>query len=171
MPDRRWWNGDVSNPFIPFMKLLLLRHADADTEADSDLARPLSEKGHRQAKEVAQFLKNHSARPQIILSSTAVRAAQTAKPVAEALGVDCIPCEWARPGMPPDEALQELYPYAQFKDVLLVGHQPDLGALAARLIGLPQPARLHVRKSSIIQLTLTSPASAILEALIPCNLM
>jgi phosphohistidine phosphatase SixA len=73
--------------------------------------------------------------------------------------------------MPPDEALQELQPYNQFKEVLLVGHQPDLGMLAARLLGLPQPARIHVRKASLIQLTLTSPSSALLEALIPCNLM
>jgi hypothetical protein len=43
--------------------------------------------------------------------------------------------------------------------------------LAARLLGLPQPARIHVRKASLIQLTLTSPSSALLEALIPCNLM
>jgi phosphohistidine phosphatase len=139
--------------------------------AASDTARPLSEKGHHQAQQVAQFLNEHPSRPKIILTSTARRAAETAQPIAELLGIECIPCGWARPGMPPDEALQELQPYNQFKEVLLVGHQPDLGMLAARLLGLPQPARIHVRKASLIQLTLTSPSSALLEALIPCNLM
>ena len=152
------------------MKLLLLRHADADMPAASDLARPLSEKGHKQAQELARFLKAYSIQPKIIITSTATRAIETAKPIAAALRIESIPCNWARPGMPPDEALHELQPYSQFKEVLLVGHQPDLGTLAARLIGLPQPARLHIRKASLIHLNLTSPSSAMLEALIPCLL-
>ncbi|MEI6713576.1 MAG: histidine phosphatase family protein [Verrucomicrobiota bacterium] len=152
------------------MKLLLVRHADADVPAETDAARPLSEKGHKQAQQVANFLKSYPLAPQLVLSSTAIRAAETAQPIARALGIDVIPCGWARPGMLPDEAIQELQPYARFKELVLVGHQPDLALLTARLIGLPQPARVHVRKASIIHLNLTSPSSALLEALIPCHL-
>ena len=153
------------------MRLFLLRHADAEAHANSDLERPLSEKGHRQAKDIAAFLKRLKTPPQIVLSSPALRAMQTAEPVAGALGVECVPCSWARPGMSAGDALYELPAYASFQEVLLVGHQPDLGMLAARLIGAPDPARIHVRKASLLQLTMTAPNGALLEALIPCHLM
>lgn len=153
------------------MRLFLLRHADAEAHAASDLERPLSEKGLRQAKDIAAFLKRLKTPPKIVLSSPALRAQQTAQPVAAALGVECILCTWARPGMGTEDALQEIPAYAPFQEVLLVGHQPDLGMLAARLIGAPDPARIHVRKASLLQLTMTAPTGALLEALIPCHLM
>ncbi|MEY5027139.1 MAG: phosphohistidine phosphatase SixA [Verrucomicrobiota bacterium] len=151
------------------MRLFLLRHADADTLAATDAQRPLSDLGRRQAESVAQALKNHASRPKLILTSPTVRTMQTAETVASHLSAQVIPCEWARPGMPPEEALLEIAPYAGFKEVMLVGHQPDLALLAARLIGLPQPTRIQVRKATLLLFTFTSPANAILEALIPCN--
>lgn len=152
------------------MKLLLLRHADAEAFAESDEARPLSEKGRLQALEVARLLQNYTVRPKLILTSPATRTRETAAPIASLLGVESIPCPWARCGMPPEEAMLELAGYAPFGKVLLVGHQPDLGMLASRLIGLPQPARFHVGKATLVHLNLTTTSSALLEALIPCHL-
>jgi phosphohistidine phosphatase len=153
------------------MELQLLRHADAEMHAPSDLERPLSEKGRRQAAEVARFLREHLTAPVRILTSPALRTVQTAEIVGAALGVEVIRCPWALPGMGVEEALLSLNDYMQLKRVMLVGHQPDLGDLIASLLGMPQSAQLHVRKASLAQLTLFGTNSARLEAFIPCKLM
>ena len=56
------------------MLLYLLRHADADTPAPSDDARPLSEKGIDQAKKVARFCEAHDMQLSLILTSPLRRA-------------------------------------------------------------------------------------------------
>ncbi len=153
------------------MELMILRHADASFDAPSDFERRLSEKGMRQAQEVAGFLKTHHCKPDIVLTSPAVRARTTAEVVARELRIELIECTWAVPGMDADEAIQELRSYSRFERVLLVGHQPDLGELTARLIGNPHSERLHVRKATLIHLRMQGIESATLEAFIPCRLM
>lgn len=153
------------------MDLLLLRHADALDHASSDLARPLSEKGHRQAKKVAQHLAGSKLKPELILSSPAVRTLETAQPVGEALGLSVLPCPWAQPGMHPEDALSALKDYRGFDCVLLVGHQPDISFLAARLLGHNYPERLHVTKASLMHLHLFSNEAAELKSFLPCNLI
>jgi phosphohistidine phosphatase len=152
-------------------ELQLLRHADAEVHAATDLERPLSEKGRRQAAEVARFLSEHPTVPELILTSTALRTVQTAEIIGKALQVDCVPCPWALPGMGVEEALYELKAYGRLKRVMLVGHQPDLGELIAFLLGMPQAVRVHVRKASLAQLTLIGAQAARLEAFVPCKLM
>ena len=153
------------------MELLILRHADAVYEAPSDFDRRLSEKGLRQAQEVAAFLKTHHCKPDVVLTSPAVRARTTADVVARELKVELIECPWAVPGMYSEDAIQELRAFSRFERLLLVGHQPDLGELTARLIGTPNSERLHVRKATLIHLKMLGAGSAMLEAFIPCRLM
>lgn len=140
-------------------------------QAPSDLERPLSGKGLRQAAEVARFLREHPMVPEIILTSPAVRTVKTAEIVGDALGVEVIRCRWALPGMSVEEALSELGAFGRFKRVMLVGHQPDLGEVIAHLLGMPQSVRVHVRKASLAQLTLLGANTARLEAFVPCKLM
>jgi len=47
----------------------LLRHADANTEAATDDARPLSQKGISQARKVGRFCKDHNLKPDVIITS------------------------------------------------------------------------------------------------------
>jgi phosphohistidine phosphatase len=152
------------------MDLLLLRHADALESAASDLARPLSPKGHRQAAEVAQSLQTSTHQPSLILSSPAVRTMETAAVVASLLKLKVIACPWALPGMSPDAALEALSAYRVSERVLLVGHQPDISLLAAQLLGLPHPNRLHIGKASLMHLSLVSPGVAALESFVQCKL-
>ena len=151
------------------MHLLLLRHAHAVDHAASDHARPLSEKGHQQARAVASFLLTYPTRPDLVLSSTAVRALETAQPVAGALGVELQSCPWAVPGMDPQSAIGALRGFRNCKAVLLVGHQPDLSDLIAALLGMRSSGHLHVRKALLAHLRLLSADSATLEAFIPCK--
>ena len=67
------------------VQLSLLRHAHAGDPAKwkgPDADRPLSPKGRRQADQLARFLAEHDLRPDLLVSSSKVRAVQTAEAVA-----------------------------------------------------------------------------------------
>ena len=130
------------------MQLYILRHADADTEAATDAARTLSEKGEEQAREVARFCSRHEIQPDAIFASPLIRAQQTAKPVAKDLRLEVTTARWLTCGATPEGILAEL---AALKDVaaaMLVGHEPDLGHLIAHLLG-GERGSIHVRKASL----------------------
>jgi phosphohistidine phosphatase SixA len=72
----------------------IMRHAksDWDVGARADFERPLSPRGERDAARMAKWLLEQTFVPDLIVSSTAVRAEQTARIVAHALGG--IPITW-----------------------------------------------------------------------------
>ena len=155
------------------MQLFLLRHADANTEAASDAARRLSEKGIVQAKKVARFCEAHEVAPELILTSPVWRAHETANIVAEHLRAEFLIAPWLACGMRAERALEELQGHARFERVMLVGHEPDFSLLAAHLLGLPGEAQIHVRKASLIHLDLPMLRAGVarLEFLLPSRLM
>lgn len=152
------------------MELLLLRHADALDYAPSDRERPLSPKGRQQAALVAEFLAGYRVRPTLLLSSSAKRTMETATALAVVLGLSVTPCDWALPGMTPEEAVEEFALLSQAPCILLVGHQPDLGDLAASLLGRPRTQHLNFEKASLAHLSMHAGQPAILEAFIPCKI-
>jgi phosphohistidine phosphatase len=155
------------------MHLYLLRHANADTEAAMDNARELSDKGHEQARRVAQFCARHGIKPDVIFSSPLIRAQQTAKLVAKELGVDLKTAPWLACGATPPAILAQLSALKEVSAVMLVGHQPDLGELIAHLIGMGGSGSVNVRKSSLTLLEVLVPrkGGGCLEFSIPAKLM
>lgn len=155
------------------MDLLLLRHADANTEAATDDDRKLSDKGIGQAKKVGRFCKEHDIQPEIILTSPIRRAKETADIVAEQFGTKATTVPWLACGMQPEKALAELAKYAKHECVMIVGHQPDLSMLIATLLDLPHEEQIHVRKASLTRLECAAFArrSACLQWSVPCRLM
>jgi phosphohistidine phosphatase len=153
------------------MELIVLRHAEAEDHAPTDHLRRLTEKGTHQAEAVGVYLKEHAIKVDIILSSPALRTAETAEIVAEELELEVQTVPWALPGMTPEMAMNSLERFQSAKRVLLVGHQPDIGLLVARLLGLRDDRSLHVRKASLFQLNLISKYDAVLQAFVPCKLM
>lgn len=155
------------------MDLLLLRHADANTEATNDDERRLSDKGEGQAKKVARFIKEHGLAPELVLTSPVLRAEQTATIVAEHIGSELITVPWAACGMGPETALDELRAYSKFDRVLLVGHEPDFSLFAAHVLGLRDATQVRIRKASLtaVELTAFAPGAARLQWSIPCRLM
>jgi phosphohistidine phosphatase len=155
------------------MELYLLRHADANTVAETDDARPLSEKGISQAKKVARFCKEHDLKPDIILTSPVRRAAETAEIVGEALKGELMTEPWLACGMQPETALEELRGYARFGSVMIVGHQPDFSLLAAHLLGLRDNEQIAIRKASLTHFELGAFVfgGARLCFSLPCRLM
>lgn len=69
-------------------ELILLRHAEADYDAKAkDFQRPLKDSGKRAAQRVGIWLQQRHLIPDLILSSSAVRASETAQKCAKAMGI------------------------------------------------------------------------------------
>ena len=134
--------------------LYLLRHATAQDKAlpIADAQRTLVPKGRRQVRDVAAFCKRQRLLPRLLVSSPVVRARQTAEALAHQLP-GCGPlqlADWLRNDTPTDSALAGLRQLRAEHpgDPWLVGHEPDLSALLAALIGAPADAVL-LRKASL----------------------
>jgi len=70
-------------------RLLIMRHAKSDypPEIADDFHRPLNRRGRRDVPRMARLLTLYDAVPECILSSTALRARETATAMAELLGL------------------------------------------------------------------------------------
>ncbi|MES2152888.1 MAG: phosphohistidine phosphatase SixA [Pseudomonadota bacterium] len=111
------------------MDLILWRHAEAE-EGEPDAKRVLTPKGQKQARRMAEWLTSQLPDSCKILVSPAVRTLQTAEPLGRKFKV--VP-ELA-PGASAEAVLQAAnWPNAK-EAVLIVGHQPTLGLVAAKLL-------------------------------------
>lgn len=156
------------------MLLYLVRHAEAEVSASSDAARELTPKGRRQADRVGAFLVSHKIAPEIVLTSPVRRAEQTAMLLVQHLRkAEFMVAPFLACGMDPEDALRELGSYVRFRSVLLVGHQPDFGRLAACLLGMAGEEAIRVRKASLLALETASlrAGAGLLHALVPVRFM
>ncbi|KQV60251.1 phosphohistidine phosphatase [Pelomonas sp. Root1217] len=114
------------------MDLILWRHAEAEIAAtgQDDLQRALTPKGERQARRMAAWLNHRLAATTRVLVSPALRCRQT----AEALGREVR----ILPSIAPDAPISALIEASRWprsaEPVLICGHQPTLGQLAAHLL-------------------------------------
>ena len=119
--------------------LLILRHGKSDWGADyaTDHDRPLAKRGHRAADRMGDFLDRTGQIPDLVISSTAVRARRTAE-LAMGKGHRNSPLQF-------DEDLYGAFAPAVLElireqeetiaSLLLVGHQPTWSELVALLCG------------------------------------
>lgn len=128
------------------MDLILWRHADAEdaSPGQDDLARRLTARGERQATRVALWLHRQMPDGARVLVSPAVRAQRTAARLERKFTTE--------PKVGPDADVQSLlqashWPHAR-GTVLIVGHQPALGQLAARIL-TGREASWTVRKGAV----------------------
>lgn len=156
------------------MHLYLLRHAEAGSVARTDRERTLTPKGHAQAKTVGGFCARRAIRPELILASPYRRTVQTAEHVTSALGEGpAAEAAFLASGMEPETALAELGAYQRLGSVLFVGHQPDLGLLAARLLGPGSSENLPFGKAALACLDMRRPVAGggSLEFFVPVEMM
>ena len=133
--------------------LLILRHAKSDWGDSSldDHERPLSARGVGDAPRVGELLRQRSTVPDTIVTSDALRARTTAKAVADAAGYprDLV-LEPALYLANPDDILAVLSSLSDDagETVMIVGHNPGLEELIARLTGehfpMPTAALMHL---------------------------
>jgi phosphohistidine phosphatase len=111
------------------VELILWRHAQA-APGDPDAARPLTDHGRRQAQAMARFLAPRLPRDLRVIASPARRTQETAR----ALGRSAETVEALAPGCDVATLLAASGWPESVQPVLVVGHQPTLGEVAARLV-------------------------------------
>jgi phosphohistidine phosphatase len=120
-------------------RLILLRHAKSSWSEDGlpDSERPLSGRGERDAPRMGARLHERGIRPDLVLSSPALRARSTATLVAQAIDypADAIHLEPSLYLAAPKEILAVVAQQADRVDCLLVvGHNPGLTELTNLLL-------------------------------------
>jgi phosphohistidine phosphatase len=118
------------------MQLYLVRHADA-TPGDPDELRPLSDEGREQARELGERLRDDGVAPDVVLTSPLLRARQTGEALARATGSTHEADDRLAPGATA-ETLRDAVS-GRGEHVVVVGHQPDCGRIAATLRGGDEP--------------------------------
>jgi len=114
------------------MDLILWRHAEAEIAApgQDDLQRALTQKGERQARRMAAWLNHRLAATTRVLVSPALRCRQT----ADALGREVRIVPTLAPDVPIANLIEASRWPKSSEPVLICGHQPTLGQLAAHLL-------------------------------------
>jgi phosphohistidine phosphatase len=121
--------GEVRLP----MDLILWRHAEAREAkpGEDDLVRPLTSRGERHAAKMADWLNRFLPDTARVLVSPAQRARQTAELLSRKVRV----VDSLAPGATVMQLLSASRWPENREPVLLVGHQPSLGQVAAYLMG------------------------------------
>lgn len=125
------------------MDLILWRHAEAE-DGSPDIARKLTAKGEKQAQKVAAWLKERIELPARVLVSPTVRTQQTARALTNKFETT------AEVGL--STTVKRLLhatgcPNAE-GTVIIVGHQPTLGQVAAFLL-TGEATEWEVKKGAI----------------------
>ena len=125
------------------MDLILWRHAEAEI-GTPDIGRALTAKGHKQAWKMADWLDRNLPESCRILVSPATRTMQTAEALSRKFKV--------HHDLAPDKSAEDLLAAVNWpasrEPVLVIGHQPTLGLVAAQLIG-GQSQEWSIRKGNI----------------------
>jgi phosphohistidine phosphatase len=143
--------------------IYLIRHAIAEERGDDwpdDSRRPITSKGAARMRQVVRGLRTLDVQLDLVLTSPLIRAAQTAELVVAGLkpSPKLAACkELASAGTPPGVA-KALDAYADATHVALIGHEPNLGDLAAWLTGARQP--FVFKKGGVCRLDFEGPPAA-----------
>ena len=125
------------------MDMILWRHAEAE-EGAPDHARELTAKGIKQARKAAAFLRQHLPDDLRILVSPTTRTQQTVAALTDHFTLT--------PAIAPGASAPDVLQAAQWPDargtVLVVGHQPTLGEVAAQLLGC-EGYSLSIKKGAL----------------------
>jgi phosphohistidine phosphatase len=112
------------------MRLFLVRHAEA-APGEPDELRALTPAGHEQARAVGERLAAEGIRADAVLTSPLLRARETGEAIAAAVGCESEPSDALAPGA--SAAAVRAAVAGRGDTVVVVGHQPDCGRIAAEL--------------------------------------
>lgn len=150
------------------MELLLWRHAEAE-DGEDDLKRRLTERGEQQARLMAKWIRAHQPKDLRIIASPAIRTQQTAKALD-------LPFDTQRK-IGPDACVSELIAASGWPSatgaVLIVGHQPSLGRMAALLLA-GHEAEWTIKKGALWWLSnrvRRGETQTVLRAMIPAEFL
>ena len=133
------------------MRLIIIRHAIAVPRGTPGLAdedRPLTPEGEAKFRETARGLARVVDRPDALLTSPWLRARQTAAIAGAAWKIEPRDAA-ALAGGTFEEHAALLDAYPEDATVAVVGHEPYVSDLLARLLGARQPERLEMKKGGV----------------------
>jgi phosphohistidine phosphatase len=145
------------------MKLLLIRHAAAvprGTPGVPDAERPLTRQGKAKFRVAARGLARVTRRPDVLLTSPLPRARLTAEIAALAFEHLVPAIEPALAHSSVDGVIAALTTHPPGARIALVGHEPLLGALLARLLGGARGGQLAFEKGGAALVDLPSGPAA-----------
>ncbi len=137
--------------------LFLIRHAIAEARSEDwpdDALRPLTAKGAARMKKIAERLSALDETAEVVLTSPLTRAAETAQ-ILKAVWTPSPSVSIVGELAPDHTAAATVAALGKFKAsarVAVVGHEPDLGAFAAWLIGARTP--LVFKKGGVARIDL-----------------
>lgn len=140
-------------------ELYLIRHGVAEERGEhypDDTKRPLTADGIRKLKKEAKALIQLDVTFDVILTSPLVRTTQTAEAFASAFRTPppIVNVQALAPGGTHHAIIEELSKQHRRHQVAIVGHEPGIGELAARLMGLRRP--LEFKKGAICRIDVAS---------------
>jgi phosphohistidine phosphatase len=138
----------------PIMIIHLVRHAEA-VERSEDIPeehRFLTRRGRKRFGKVASAVKKAGMNPDLILTSPLVRAVQTAEILAGKLRHkgELQVAQQLAAGLRSEGLDQLLDAHPEAAEVVLVGHEPDMGSLVQSLFGLEESCEL--KKGAVVSL-------------------
>jgi phosphohistidine phosphatase len=140
---------------MAMLELYLIRHgiaAERGKEWPDDSKRPLTPGGISRLRKAARGLNAIGVSFDQIVTSPLVRTRQTADVFAEELKgrPPIVTADALAPAGTPASVIQEIAKHVRKPRVALVGHEPNLGELAAQLIGARAP--IEFRKGGICRI-------------------
>src|SRR5262245_7599129 len=125
-------------------EIYLIRHGVAEDRGEAwpdDNKRPLTQEGMKRLRKSIRGLAHNGVTFDVVLTSPLARAKQTAEIVVSEM--DPRPHVVVTDSLSPDSSSQavlaELEKHARRSKIALVGHEPGIGELAARLVGSRHP--------------------------------
>ncbi|MDM7995821.1 MAG: phosphohistidine phosphatase SixA [Acidobacteriota bacterium] len=142
------------------MRLYIVRHAIADphgTPGVNEEDRALTAEGIRKMRLGAEGLRRLDYVPDLIFSSPLIRARQTAEILLAAFGKE-VRME-ILPSLAPSGSRRDLYQAMHscrkdLRGLMLVGHQPSLGEIAAEIIGGSPESHIELKKGGVCAIEL-----------------
>jgi phosphohistidine phosphatase len=140
------------------MRLYLMRHGQAFSAAE-DPERRLTPAGAARIESIGRALAGLGLEFDLVVSSTKARARQTAELAAGVRGrIEVIETDLLKPSTAPEQSLAFLTSQGDPDSMLAVGHLPNLGLVAATLMG-GRPDSVEFMAGAVCCLDLARPES------------
>jgi phosphohistidine phosphatase len=145
------------------MELYLFRHGIAEDAPPgrSDSSRALTDAGRERSAAVAKMAREAGVAPSLIASSPYLRAVQTAEVAAKEFGYsgELVRLPSLVPHGTPEEVWSDIRELRDEAAVLLSGHEPLMGHLAAYLLNAPG-LQVDMKKSAMVRIDLANMGAA-----------
>ena len=145
------------------MEVYLFRHGIAEDAkpGSPDANRALTEEGKKKVAEVVKAARRAGTEPSLIISSPWLRAVETAQLAVEGFDFkgEVVRTERLVPHGSPEKVWDELRDYRDESAILLAGHEPLLGRLAAYLLSSPA-LRIEMKKAAMVRIDIETFGAA-----------